>query len=199
MLKYAKIPLFPLNLVALPKEKIPLHIFEEKYKNMISDCISNKEPFGIIRIKDKKMANIGCAMNVYKVLKKYNNGEYDIICKGVERFKINKIDKQNDLWYAEVSFFNEDYKSINKEFFDQILDKYLKILISSNAKINIQNEIDKKNSFDFTKNVILPREIKQIFLNLNNEKERLEFINQFLDSISIESKKMYDSQKNIYN
>tara|TARA_Y100001935_G_scaffold62639_1_gene52523 strand:+ start:485 stop:1084 length:600 start_codon:yes stop_codon:yes gene_type:complete len=199
MLKHAKIPLFPLNLVALPKEKIPLHIFEEKYKNMISDCISNKEPFGIIRIKDKKMANIGCAMNVYKVLKKYNNGEYDIICKGVERFKINKIDKQNDLWYAEVSFFNEDYKSINKEFFDQILDKYLKILISSNAKINIQNEIDKKNSFDFTKNVILPREIKQIFLNLNNEKERLEFINQFLDSISIESKKMYDSQKNIYN
>ena len=166
---------------------------------MISDCISNKEPFGIIRIKDKKMANIGCAMNVYKVLKKHNNGEYDIICKGVERFKINKIDKQNDLWYAEVSFFNEDYKSINKEFFDQILDKYLKILISSNAKINIQNEIDKKNSFDFTKNVILPREIKQIFLNLNNEKERLEFINQFLDSISIESKKMYDSQKNIYN
>ena len=199
MLKHAKIPLFPLNLVALPKEKIPLHIFEEKYKNMISDCISNKEPFGIIRIKDKKMANIGCAMNVYKVLKKYNNGEYDIICKGVERFKINKIDKQNDLWYAEVSFFNEDYKSVNKEFFDQILDKYLKILISSNAKINIQNEIDKKNSFDFTKNVILPREIKQIFLNLNNEKERLEFINQFLDSISIESKKMYDSQKNIYN
>ena len=199
MLKHAKIPLFPLNLVALPKEKIPLHIFEEKYKNMISDCISNKEPFGIIRIKDKKMANIGCAMNVYKVLKKHNNGEYDIICQGVERFKINKIDKQNDLWYAEVSFFNEDYNSINKEFFDQILDKYLKILISSNAKINIQNEIDKKNSFDFTKNVILPREIKQIFLTLNNEKERLEFINQFLDSISIESKKMYDSQKNIYN
>ena len=57
----------------------------------------------------------------------------------------------------------------------------------------------KKNSFDFTKNVILPSEIKQIFLSLNNEKERLEFINQFLDSISIESKKMYDSQKNIYN
>jgi len=199
MLKHAKIPLFPLNLVALPKEKIPLHIFEEKYKNMISDCISNKKPFGIIQIKDKKMANIGCSMNVYKVLKKYNNGEYDIICKGVERFKINKIDKQNDLWYAEVSFFNEDYKSINKEFFDQILDKYLKILISSNAKINIQNEVDKKNSFDFTKNVILPRQIKQIFLNLNNEKERLEFINQFLDSISIESKKMFDSQKNIYN
>ena len=197
MLKHAKIPLFPLNLVALPKEKIPLHIFEEKYKNMISDCISNKKPFGIIQIKDKKMANIGCSMNVYKVLKKYNNGEYDIICKGVERFKINKIDKQNDLWYAEVSFFNEDYKSINKEFFDQILDKYLKILISSNAKINIQNEVDKKNSFDFTKNVILPRQIKQIFLNLNNEKERLEFINQFLDSISIESKKMFDSQKNI--
>ena len=199
MLKYAKIPLFPLNLVALPKEKIPLHIFEEKYKNMISDCISNKEPFGIIRIKDKKMANIGCAMNVYKVLKKYNNGGYDIICKGVERFKIKKIDKQNELWYAEVSFFNEDYKSVNKEFFDQILDKYLKILISSNAKINIQNEVNKENSFDFTKNVILPRQIKQIFLNLNNEKERLEFINQFLDSISIESKKMYDSQNNIYN
>ena len=117
----------------------------------------------------------------------------------MERFKINKIDRQKDLWYAEVSFFNEDYKSVNKEFFDQILDKYLKILISSNAKINIQNEVNKKNSFDFTKNVLLPREIKQIFLNLNNEKERLEFINQFLDSISVESKKMYDSQKNIYN
>ena len=132
------------------------------------------------------MANIGCAMKVYKVLKKYNNGEYDIICQGVERFKINKIDKQNDLWYAEVSF-NEDYKSISKEFFDQILDKYLKILISSNAKINIQNEIDKEFIRLYQKRNST-REIKQIFLTLNNEKERLEFINQFLDSISIESK-----------
>ena len=194
-----KIPLFPLNLVALPKEKVPLHIFEDKYKNMISDCIKNDEPFGIIRIKDKKIADIGCSMHVYKVIKKYTNGEYDILCKGMKRFKIHKINKEADIWSANISFLNEDYDSVEKQYFDQILNKYLKLLISTNAKINIQNEIDKKNSFDFTKNVILPREIKQIFLNLNDEKERLDFINQFLDSISIESKKMFDSNKNIYN
>ena len=199
MHKQLKIPLFPLNLVALPKEKVPLHIFEEKYKNMITDCIKNKNPFGIIRIEGEEIADIGCSMNVYKVIKKHTNGEYDIICKGIERFKIHKINKKSELWYADISFFNEDYNSIKKEYFDQILDKYLKLLISTNAKINIQNEVDKKNSFDFTKNVILPREIKQIFLNLNNEKERLDFINQFLDSISIESKKMFESRKNIHN
>jgi len=199
MHKQLKIPLFPLNLVALPKEKVPLHIFEEKYKNMITDCIKNKNPFGIIRIEDEQIADIGCSMNVYKVIKKYTNGEYDIICKGIERFKIHKINKKSELWYANISFFNEDYNSIEKEYFDQILDKYLKLLISTNAKINIQNEVDKKNSFDFTKNVILPIEMKQFFLNLNNEKERLDFINQFLDSISIESKKMLEPKKNMYN
>lgn len=199
MQKNIKIPLFPLNLVVLPKEKVPLHIFEEKYKKMISDCIKNNKAFGIIHMKDNRIENIGCSMNIYKVLKEYSNGEYDIVCKGIRRFKIHKIDKQNQLWHADVSFLSEDYQSIKKEHFNQILDKYLKLLISTNPEINIQNELDKKNSFDFTKNVILPSEIKQIFLNLKNENERLEFINQFLDSISVESKKSFETGKNIYN
>ena len=73
-------PLFPLKLSVLPKEVLPLHIFEERYKKMITDCIKTNSLFGII-YKDKgEFSKIGCAVKIYKVLNKYEDGKYDATC-----------------------------------------------------------------------------------------------------------------------
>ena len=71
--------------------------------------------------------------------------------------------------------------------------------MSVNPNVNFQNELEKNISFDFTKNVVLPKEIKQIFLNLEDEKSRLEFINDFLDSLSTTDNKTEKSKKEFYN
>ena len=122
-------------------------------------------------------------------LKEYDDGKYDIVVKGSKRFEIINLNKKYDLWCGDIDILNEHYELMNKQYFSKVLDKYLQFLLSLNIEgFNIQNEMDKKNSFDFTKNVIIPNEIKQEFLELQDEEERMFFIDSFLDSAIKSSK-----------
>ena len=77
-----KLKLFPLRLVAYPSKIVPLHIFEDRYKLLINECISTNSEFGIIYQNDKMLANVGCTVKVHKVLKRYKDGRMDILTKG---------------------------------------------------------------------------------------------------------------------
>tara|TARA_Y100001936_G_C15866375_1_gene555251 strand:+ start:211 stop:804 length:594 start_codon:yes stop_codon:yes gene_type:complete len=176
-------PLFPLKLSVLPKEVLPLHIFEERYKKMITDCIKTNSLFGII-YKDKgEFSKIGCAVKIYKVLNKYEDGKYDILIEGCYRFKIINYMKKNNIWFGEIKEIDEHYDLMDPKIFNYILDKYLKVLLSNNANQNIQEELDKSNSFDFTKNLVIPSQIKQEFLELEDEFTRMKYIENFLDNL----------------
>jgi len=195
------IPLFPLNMVVFPKENISLHIFEDRYKKMISNCISTKSEFGIILKKNNRIADVGCTVIVDKLLKTYSSGELDITLFGMERFKVLDKFKKDDLLYANISKIDEAYDLVDKNSFSIILDKYLKLLLSFNIKHDIRNEMNKNISFDFTKSVIIPSLIKQEFLELSNESERIDFIDLFLDSVinNSNTNDLFDQSKNLYN
>ena len=195
------IPLFPLNMVVFPKENISLHIFEDRYKKMISNCISTKSEFGIILKKNNRIADVGCTVIVDKLLKTYSSGELDITLFGMERFKVLDKFKKDDLLFANISKIDEAYDLVDKKSFSIILDKYLKLLLSFNIKHDIRNEMNKNISFDFTKSVIIPSLIKQEFLELSNESERINFIDLFLDSVINNSNTngLFDQSKNLYN
>lgn len=79
------IPLFPLGIVALPGAPIPLHIFEERYKEMISRCIEQGRVFGIVLFSGERMADAGCTVRVLEVLKRYDDGRMDILTREIER------------------------------------------------------------------------------------------------------------------
>ena len=199
------IPLFPLNMVVFPKENISLHIFEDRYKKMISNCISTKSEFGIILKKNNRIADVGCTVIVDKLLKTYSSGELDITLFGMERFKVLDKFKKDDLLFANISKIDEAYDLVDKKSFSIILDKYLKLLLSFNIKHDICNEMNKNISFDFTKSVIIPSLIKQEFLELSNESERIDFIDLFLDSVinnsnsNSNSNNLFAQSKNLYN
>ena len=93
----SKLPLFPLELVLLPYESLPLHIFEPRYKKMVKSSIEEDKPFGIILKQGKEVFYKGCRVKVTKVFKEYQNGEYDILLKGVKRFKIISKRKMRSL------------------------------------------------------------------------------------------------------
>ena len=178
-----KIPLFPLKKVIFPEEFIPLHIFEDRYKRMIYNSIENKNEFGIIYRDNGKTSKIGCTVSIDKIIKKHDDGKYDILVKGINRFQIVNFFKEEELWYADVEILEEKYNLLDPKLFNKVLDKYLKLLLSINPVYDIQNEINKTKSFDLTKNIIIPSAIKQEFLELKDESERIYFIDNFLDSI----------------
>tara|TARA_B100002051_G_C16710199_1_gene626173 strand:- start:490 stop:1083 length:594 start_codon:yes stop_codon:yes gene_type:complete len=177
------LPLFPLKLAVLPKEILPLHIFEDRYKKMVSNSINTDSLFGIIYREKGQFSKIGCAVKVYKTLNKYDDGKYDILVRGQYRFKIINYMKKNDSWYADIEEIDEHYDLVDPKIFNYILDKYLKVLLSNNANQNIQDELDKSISFDFTKNLVIPTQIKQEFLELEDEFSRMKYIENFLDNI----------------
>ena len=90
-----KIPLIPLNIVVLPFEEVPLHIFEPRYKKMIKESVENDTPFGIVLNNNGSIDNIGCSLNVTKIIKHYKTGEYDLIATGNKCFEVlDKVKKK---------------------------------------------------------------------------------------------------------
>ena len=178
-----KINLFPINISILPDELVPLHIFEDRYKKMVSNCLENNQEFGIIYKENNEIKNIGCSVSIKKVYQKYDDGKYDILVQGTKRFQIKSLSKKDDILIGEIKFFNEFYNKVNSTKFNKVLDKYLKLLLTFNIKHDIESEMDKKTSFDFTRNILIPNNIKQEFLELENESDRIDFIDIFLDSV----------------
>ena len=177
------IPLFPLNIVALPKEKIPLHIFEPRYKRMIKNSIKSGDPFGIVFQNKEGLKIIGCAVKIINVIKEYPTGEFDIIVEGQNCFHIqNKIQENDNLWIGTISFF-KDEKQINQNLLDKIKDQYLHILLKLGINEDMERHINKKRSFDFIEFINLPNKIKQELLEENQENNRLKIISKLFTAI----------------
>src|SRR4051794_9328934 len=90
-------PLFPLGIVALPHEIVPLHIFEERYRTMIGECLERGSEFGIVWEGDDGRRPVGCAMEVAEVLERMDDGRMNIATRGTRPFRI--VDEQQDLPY----------------------------------------------------------------------------------------------------
>lgn len=97
-----KIPLFPLDTVLFPGVPLPLHIFEPRYREMISECLANELPFGVVRAQRDGLAVVGCTARIVRVLERYPDGRSDILTQGVERFEIELLDDSRNFLQAEV-------------------------------------------------------------------------------------------------
>jgi hypothetical protein len=102
------IPLFPLQLVAFPGSAVPLHIFEERYKEMVGEAERNGTEFGIVLARGEGIVNAGCTVVVEKVLDRYPDGRFDVITRGRRRFEIVSLDQELAWLRGEVEFFEDD-------------------------------------------------------------------------------------------
>jgi len=85
-----RFPLFPLGLVMLPGELVPLHIFEERYKQMIGECLDEDREFGILWMADDELKEVGCAARITRVLEKFDDGRLNILVEGTTPFRMER-------------------------------------------------------------------------------------------------------------
>ncbi len=88
------IPLFPLNLVVFPGEKLNLHIFEPRYRQLVRDCLEENTSFGIPPFLDNQLSELGTEMRLVSVEKSYANGEMDIRSQAVGVFRLRQFQRQ---------------------------------------------------------------------------------------------------------
>lgn len=103
-----RIPLFPLDTVLFPGTALPLHIFEDRYREMIGECLAEKKEFGVVRGEPDRLAVIGCTAKIVRVLERYSDGRMDILCEGARRFEIDALDDSRSFLEADVEFFDDN-------------------------------------------------------------------------------------------
>ena len=176
------IKLFPLSLVTFPTKIVPLHIFEERYKALISECFNNKSEFGIVYQNNNTLAEYGCSMNVLEVVKKYPDGRMDIITKGKNIFKLNSQLLDGELLIGEVKY-SESKNDINSDKFEILKDKYLKILLMLGITSNLDSHLKKIVSFELLEGISLPSEFELMLISTNSESDRLKILDSIFDKI----------------
>ena len=176
------LPLFPLNLVLLPFELLPLHIFEPRYKKMVKDHIEENKPFGIILNENNVVCTKGCRVKVQKVYKKYSNGEYDILVKGVEQFQVFNTRVEGETVIGEI-----DYVPLNNDSDENlrkiIQDLYLKVLIKVGINNNLEMHMSKQLSYEFLQGFELPLKLKKQLILMDSEIKRLTLIKDIFENI----------------
>lgn len=126
--KIVTIPMFPLNTVVLPGETKLLHIFEDRYKELVIDCMKNGANFGIPYIKNNDLSEYGVEVRITKIVKTYDNGEMDITVQGVVPFRIlqyTKVLKPKLYGAASIEEYEGDMTSARYKMF-RSLKKYIK-------------------------------------------------------------------------
>jgi Lon protease-like protein len=119
------LPLFPLQVVLLPGTELPLHIFEDRYKEMIGEVIRDRLEFGVILANEKGIVNTGCTAMIDKVLREYPDGRMDIIARGRRRFEIVRLNDERAFLRGSVEFFDDDEEApIAPEIRQRAIDGY---------------------------------------------------------------------------
>ena len=171
------LPLFPLNLVLLPYEYLPLHIFEPRYKKMVKNSLENDDAFGIILSQGESVFNKGVKVGISKVFKEYSNGEYDILVKGQDPFDVITTRIEDQTIIGQVEYVSIQTDSNNPQF-QTILNSYIKILLKFGINKDLDLHMNKKISYEFLQGLQLPLSLKKELISINKETDRLIFINE---------------------
>jgi Lon protease-like protein len=123
----AKIPLFPLEVVLLPETILPLHIFEERYKIMIGECLAEDREFGVVCVESDGIKRMGCTARIERVLKSYEDGRMDIVTRGGKRFVIHRTYDDRPYLQASVTYFDDEAEDKSEDI-DELISKGIELM-----------------------------------------------------------------------
>jgi Lon protease-like protein len=175
------LPLFPLQVVVFPRTALPLHIFEERYKEMVGGAMRDSSEFGVVLAKDGGIVNAGCTVTVEKLLQMYPDGRMDVLTRGQRRFEIVSLNEEKEYLQAEVNYFDdEDSVEPTPELRDQALSQYQTLMRLTGAGSRSEADLaDRQVSFQLAHH--LPDlDFQAALLRHRSETERLKQLNQYL-------------------
>jgi Lon protease-like protein len=169
-------PLFPLGIVALPHELVPLHIFEERYRTMIAECLESGTEFGIVWADDEGVRAVGCAMEITDVLERMDDGRMNILTRGTRPFRI--IDERNDLAYpaGTVEFLTDKAERADARTQTAAHEAYGALVVQATDSEPDPDELAAMTAYQMAATVDFGLEAKQGLLDLRSENARLRLV-----------------------
>ena len=169
-------PLFPLGLVALPSELVPLHVFEERYKTMIARCLEEESEFGIVWMAEDGLRPIGCACEIAEVLERLEDGRINLIARGTRPFRIES--RQEELPYpaGTVEFLDDKAEDTDTETAADAHAAYADLVSQATDRTPDLTEIAEMSAYQMAATVEFGLDAKQGLLDLRSESARLKLV-----------------------
>ncbi len=176
------IPLFPLNVVLMPGTPLPLHIFEERYKQMVNECMDSKTEFGMVLADESGTRQVGCTARIVELVQRFDDGRMVILVEGSRRFKLKNIFTGKPYYVGEIEYLEdgpeEDVTSLAEECV-ALLERVIEA--ATEGSVGIEIEPPYRNlSFAIAGRIEFDLETRQEILELPTEKGRLEKVKKLL-------------------
>ena len=175
------IPLFPLNLVLFPGAALPLHIFEPRYQEMVAECLSQKQVFGIARSRTEpvSLAAIGCTAQIASVLKLYDDGRMDILTQGRRRFEILETNSERSFLQADVFYLEDAGEPASRAALSEITRLNRELLRLTETEDPGFSEDLPELSFALTASLPADLDFKQTILEMRSENQRISHLLEY--------------------
>ncbi|MBL7723354.1 MAG: LON peptidase substrate-binding domain-containing protein [Chitinophagaceae bacterium] len=176
------VPIFPLGIVVYPGENLNLHIFEPRYKQLISECNTAKRPFGIPTIIDSRLQEYGSLVEISELTKIHENGEMDIKTKGIKIFRILEVIKEvpDKLYSGAIVTYPDNYESGNPEVMRKVMSGIRELHQLLKVSKDFIKGDDKIKSYDVAHHIGLSLEEEYELLGLFDERQRQEYLKRHL-------------------
>lgn len=179
-----KLPLFPLGLVLYPDERLPLHIFEPRYKEMIAFCLEYEESFGVVYYAEGKVAQVGCTAQIAEITKRYSDGRLDIVVTGQHRFRLSKLFHDKTYLQGLVASIDEPGEVLNIRAQERAITQHMRLLELAGRTIRPSlYERQVHISYVMAHNSGLSNEQKQELLETPGENARLNFLSSHFEEL----------------
>ncbi len=176
------IPLFPLNMVLMPGAPLPLHIFEERYKQMVNECLDSGMEFGMVLADESGTRRVGCTARIVELVQRYDDGRMVILVEGSRRFELKNVMTGKPYYVGDIEYLEdgpeEDISSLAEECIG-LLERVIEA--ATEGSVGIEIEPPYRNlSFAIAGRIEFDLEIRQQILELSTEKERLTKVKELL-------------------
>jgi Lon protease-like protein len=175
-----RFPLFPLPLVALPGEYVPLHIFEPRYRTMIAECLEEERELGIVWLADEELKPVGCAVTIERVLERMDDGRMNILTRGTRPFEV--LERRDDLPYpaGRIEFLADREEPASDDALGAAREAYAALVLDATDKAPEPELLAGMGAYAMAATIEFGLEAKQGLLELRSENARLRLLARLL-------------------
>ena len=177
-----RFPLFPLGIVLLPEEVVPLHIFEERYKLMIGQCIEEEREFGIVWLSDSGLRDIGCTATITELLETLEDGRMNILVRGTTPFRLLRRIEELPYPAGEIELLDDDGTDPEPASLEDTRERYAELVERLTESRPDDAQLDSLGAYGIAATIDFAHDAKQSLLESRSEDERLTMLSELISA-----------------
>jgi Lon protease-like protein len=175
-------PLFPLGIVLLPEEVVPLHIFEDRYKLMVGECLEQDREFGIVWLSDSGLRDIGCTACITELLETMDDGRMNILVRGSRPFRLLRRIEELPYPAGDIELLDDDSIAPQPASLEETRERYADLVERLTDSRPDGAQLDELGAYGIAATIDFAHDAKQSLLESRSEEERLTMLSELIEA-----------------